>query len=70
MTMKVVVEFFPQRREIVMDLPARSNGHDLMKSLLLAPDVHILVRDDVPIPIDEELKEGDRVRIIAVVSGG
>ena len=64
------MEFFPQRRDIIAELPARSNGHDLMESLLLAPDVHILVRDDVPIPIDEELKEGDCVRIIAVVSGG
>lgn len=68
--MKVRVEFFPQRRDIIAEIPARSNGHDLMKSLFLAPDVHILVRDDVPIPIDEELKEGDHIRIIAVVSGG
>ena len=69
-TMKVNVEFFPQRRETIVELPARSNGHDLMKSLLLATDVHILTRDDTPIPIDEELREGDRIRVIAVVSGG
>jgi len=68
--MKVSVELFPQRRETIVELPARSNGHDLMKSLLLAPDVHILTRDDTPIPIDEELIDGEHVRVIAVVSGG
>jgi len=68
--MKVSVELFPQRRETIVELPARSNGRDLMKSLHLAPDVHILTLDDTPIPIDEELREGDRIRVIAVVSGG
>jgi sulfur carrier protein ThiS len=70
MTMKVNVEFFPPRREIIMDLPVRSKGFDLLKSLHLAPDVHILARGETPIPIDEELQEGDRIRVIAVVSGG
>ena len=68
--MKVRVEFFPQRREATIELPANSSGHDLISSLHLSPDVHILVRDDAPIPIDEQLREGDRVRVIAVVSGG
>jgi len=68
--MKVNVEFFPARRETTIELPARSNGQDLISSLHLSPDVHILVRDDTPIPIDEQLREGDRIRVIAVVSGG
>jgi sulfur carrier protein ThiS len=68
--MNLTVELFPQRREVSINLPGGSSGLDLMRALRLAPDVHILVRDGSPIAIDEELREGDRVRVIAVVSGG
>ena len=64
------VELFPQRKELSVELPKGSDGMQLMKSLKLAPDVHILFRDDAPIPIDTQMREGDRIRIIAVVSGG
>jgi len=47
-----------------------ATGLDLLKKLGLAPDAHILLRVDVPIAVDEPLADGDRVRIIAVVSGG
>ena len=67
---KLRVELFPQRKEMSVDLPDGADGMRLMKSLELAPDVHILVRDGVPIPIDSEMRDGDRIRIIAVVSGG
>ncbi len=68
--MKVTVEFLPSRRETIVNLSPGSNGLDLAKHLRLAPDVHILVRNDVPIPIDEELRDDDVVRVISVVSGG
>jgi len=67
---KVAVELFPQRRESVVELPPRSDGYSLMKALGLAPDVHIVLRGGTPIPIDEQLHDGDSVRVIAVVSGG
>ena len=68
--MRVEVELFPQRRVTAAELPAGSTGLDLVRSLGLSPDVHIIVRGETPIPIDEVLAEGDRLRVIAVISGG
>jgi sulfur carrier protein ThiS len=48
----------------------KATGIDLLRKLRLAPDAHILVRRDVPIAADDALANGDRVRVIAVVSGG
>lgn len=41
-----------------------------MRALSLAPDAHILIRGKEPIPEDEPLREGERIQVIAVVSGG
>ncbi len=68
--MKLRVELFPQGKEMSVELPEGADGMQLMKSLRLAPDVHILLRDNVPVPMDSEMREGDRIKIIAVVSGG
>ena len=53
-----------------VELPPDARGLDLVRTLGLAPDVHILVRGDRPLPEDEPLREGERIRVIGVVSGG
>ncbi len=68
--MYVTVELLPSRREEAIELEASGTGIDLLRALRLAPDAHILVRRDTPIPADEALSEGDRIRVIAVASGG
>ncbi len=68
--MRVTAELFPARETKSVELPQGASGYDLMKHLGLAPDVHLLVRGDVPIAIDEKLRDGERVRVISVVSGG
>ena len=68
--MRVIAELFPARETRAVELPEDASGYDLMRQLGLAPDVHLLVRADVPIPIDEKLRDGERVRVISVVSGG
>lgn len=47
-----------------------ATGLALVRALGLAPDGHVLVRGDAPIPEDETLRDGDRIRVLAVVSGG
>lgn len=42
----------------------------LLDELNLLPDAHIVVKDGKPIPITQVLKDGDRIRIIRVASGG
>lgn len=68
--MRVVVELFAQRATQEVDLADGATGLDLLGKLGLAPDAHLLIRGDAPIPLDDLLADGERLRILAVVSGG
>lgn len=68
--MRVHATLHPSGAERDADLPPDGTGLDLLRTLALAPDVHILVRGDAPLPEDAPLRDGDRVRVIGVVSGG
>ncbi len=68
--MRVTAEIVPGRREEALELAPSARGIDLLRALRLAPDAHILVRGGAPIPIDEALADGERIRVIGVVSGG
>jgi len=69
--MMVRAVFLPRgREERKIEIADNSTGLDLLKELELSPDIHILVRDNTPIPSDEKLYEGEKIRIISVVSGG
>ena len=67
--MRVTAEILPGRREESIELGPAAKGLDLLKALRLAPDAHILIRGDGPIPADEVLSDGERIRVIVVVSG-
>ena len=68
--MRIIAEILPGRREEFVEMNPEATGMDLLRSLRLAPDAHILVRHDVPIAADELLREGDRIRVVGIVSGG
>jgi len=69
--MKVVVELLPSRKETkTLDLAPGSNAEDAIRALGLFPDAWIPVREGSPIPTDEELRDGDLLKLIGVVSGG
>ena len=68
--MRVEVELHPGSARKAVDLPPLATGLDLVRALGLAPDVHVLVRGEAPLPEDEALRDGERIRVIAVVSGG
>jgi sulfur carrier protein ThiS len=59
-----------ENEEKVLELADGSTGMELLRELNLPYDVHILARDDVPIPLDVKLIDGEKIRIISVVSGG
>jgi sulfur carrier protein ThiS len=67
---RILAEMFSQRSERDVDLGADATGMDLLRSLGLSPDAHLLVRGDDPIPADEPLVDGERILILSVVSGG
>jgi sulfur carrier protein ThiS len=60
----------PARAEREVEVPASSTGIDLVRALGLAPDVHLILRGDLPVPLDAPLREGESLRILGVVSGG
>jgi sulfur carrier protein ThiS len=68
--MRVTAEIFPAREERTVVLPASATGFDLLKTMHLAPDAHLIVRGETPLPLDEPLVNGETLRVIAVVSGG
>jgi sulfur carrier protein ThiS len=68
--MKVHVELLPRGERKTMKFPDEANGFDVLQALDLKPDAHILVREGSPIPMDEPLSSGDRVKLIKVASGG
>lgn len=68
--MQVEVELWPRRERRTIALGKGSTGLDLMAALGLHPDAHIIARGDEPIPIDEQLRAGESLRVIQVVSGG
>ncbi len=68
--MKVVADLVRAHRTEAIDLPSGATGMDLLERLRLAPDAHVLLRGDLPIPVDEPLTEGETVHVISVISGG
>lgn len=69
-TMRVLAEVLPTHREESVELNPESTGLDLLRALQLAPDAYVLIREETPIPADAPLLDGERVRLIRIVSGG
>ena len=60
---------FPQK-ERDLDLGEGATADDAPRALGIRPELVLVFRDDAPIPGDAPLREGDRVRIVRIVSGG
>jgi sulfur carrier protein len=69
--MKVKVDFAPKRRDVTeVELEQGATIQDLLKVLSLHPDAFIAILDDRPVPIDQQLSPGEKVKLVGVVSGG
>ena len=68
--MQLTVELIQARRTESVTLPAEATGLDLLRELHLAPDAHLVIRGDRPIPVDERLSDGEHLRILSAISGG
>jgi len=64
----LIVEIGREPREL--RLPDGSTVENMLDSLGLYPDAHIVVRGKVPVPLGTPLMDGDRLRVIKVASGG
>ena len=68
--MRVTADLVQSHRVQDVELAVGATGMDLLEHLGLAPDAHILVRGDLPIPVDEPLADGERLIVLSAVSGG
>ena len=60
--------FEPKEREV--ELPEGALADDAPRALGIRPELVLVFRDERPLPGDAPLGEGDRIRILRVVSGG
>jgi len=53
-----------------IQIESGSKAEDVLKKINLKPDTVIIMYNDHPIPIDEEIKDGQELTILQVSSGG
>ena len=68
--MDVTVKLSRNNEVKKIQLETGSRGKDVLKKINLKPDTVIIMRDNHPIPIDEEIKDGQELTILKVSSGG
>lgn len=69
--MRVTVQLLPSKKKAkTLELKKGAKAQDAIRAMGLYPDAWIPVRGDEPIPVDEPLEDGEKLKLIAVVSGG
>jgi sulfur carrier protein ThiS len=69
-SMKISVTILPDNSFKEVDIKSGSIIYDLLKKINLNPDALIILKDNKPIPIDDILKEDEKLTILKVASGG
>ncbi|HEX2021637.1 MAG TPA: MoaD/ThiS family protein [Candidatus Thermoplasmatota archaeon] len=59
-----------QPRERDLDLPDGARADDAPRAMGIHPELVLVFRGERPIPGDAPLSDGDRIRVLRVVSGG
>lgn len=57
-------------KERALELPAGALADDAPRALGIRPELVLVFREERPLPGDAPLADGDRIRILRVVSGG
>lgn len=60
--------FQPKEREV--DLPEGATADDAPRAVGIRPELVLVFREGRPVPGDAPLADGDRLRLLRVVSGG
>ena len=69
-SMKIQVKTLPENKKKEIDIKSGSKIIDLIRKINLKPDSIVVLKDTVPIPIDDEITENQKLTIIKVSSGG
>lgn len=68
--MKIKVKFIPRNTWQEVDIQQGETVSDLLRSIQLRPDAFIVLRNNIPIPIDEVIKSNQDLCLLQVASGG
>jgi sulfur carrier protein ThiS len=68
--MKIKVQIVNDDKEYHLNLLKKALAGDALKELSIPPDTVIITQNSQPIPLDSELKDGDKLALIRVLSGG
>jgi sulfur carrier protein ThiS len=69
--MKIKVRITPDN--ITKEIQLKNNNasiEDLLLKLNIKPDTAIVMKNNIPIPIDESLENDNKLKIIRIASGG
>ena len=66
----VMITVIYNRKSRDIDYTDEMTGYSLAEQISEKPDSILLLRDNVPVPIDEKLIDGSAYTIISVASGG
>ncbi len=68
--MKITVQFIPRNTRQDVEIRQGSTVSDLLRLIKLRPDAFIVMRKNIPIPIDEILSHDEELCVLQVASGG
>ena len=68
--MDITINYSPKNTSEKIKIFQGAKISDILIKLDLKPDTVIALRNNLPIPIDEELQDADNITIIRVASGG
>jgi sulfur carrier protein ThiS len=68
--MNITVDISRNNEVKKIQIDPGSKVEDVLKKISLKPDGVIVIHDSQPIPIDEKLKDGQKLTILQVSSGG
>jgi sulfur carrier protein ThiS len=54
----------------VVKLPEGSKVSDVLEQMKLFVDAHIVIRGKTPVPLNAEVMDGERLKVLKVASGG
>jgi len=69
-SMKISLTILPDKSTKTVEVVKGTLIIDLLRSLKLSPDSLIVLKNNQPIPIDEELHTAESLSILKVASGG
>ena len=68
--MKITVKFQRSNETKQIELKTGSTANELLKKVDVKPDTVIVMSNSKPVPIDDELSDGQEITILQVSSGG